>query len=185
MIVVTIFVTYFNIIHGQDLRTANEKKNFPPHDEIFVILPPLLRVSPGGNSPTPRSKILSSTPGRIIFTPPIGSKISFYPPYLIKNFILPPLNCKFVVTPRIILPPPSGPTTCPCMASFFQKGICLFSVKLTDFIERLSDSKMNFPSMFLLLFLRNKFDLFGSVRIAYTCLPRFSNSFSVKLVVFS
>ena len=94
------------IIHGQDLRTANEKKNFPPHDEIFVILPPLLRVSPGGNSPTPRSKILSSTPGRIIFTPPIGSKISFYPPYLIKNFILPPLNCKFVVTPRRILPPP-------------------------------------------------------------------------------
>ena len=102
-------------IHGQDLRTANEKKNFPPHDEIFVILPPLLRVSPGGNSPTPRSKILSSTPGRIIFTPPIGSKISFYPPYLIKNFIFPPLNCKFVITPRRILPPPSGPTTCPCM----------------------------------------------------------------------
>ena len=27
-------------IHGQDLIHANEKKTFPPHDEIFGIFPP-------------------------------------------------------------------------------------------------------------------------------------------------
>ena len=85
-----------------------KKKIFPPHDEIFVILPPLLRVSPGGNSPTPRSKILSSTPGRIIFTPPIGSKISFYPPYLIKNFILPPPKLQICRHAKENFAPPLG-----------------------------------------------------------------------------